>query len=227
MRRILAPGGPAGNSQFVQDGAPSSENVRRTPCSYIRGRSPLGLQRCGASKVLNDGRIRECRPARTHRSGWAPVLRRCTSVTGGPKRRADVRRRQKRTILRPDRAETAQGCPGELYKDWRRCVSSLAGDELLSAVDIIGRAGEGRVDHDVHGKCGDVGRFDDAPDGKRRTQLLASGIEAIAEKRRRQRGIDETGGDQIDSDRRELEREAGGQRRHRGGDRRYEPEAET
>ena len=31
------------------------------------------------------------------------------------------------------------------------------GDELLPAVDVVGRAGEGRVDHDVDGERGDVG----------------------------------------------------------------------
>jgi len=34
----------------------------------------------------------------------------------------------------------------------------LADDELLPAVDVVGRAREGRVGHDVNGERGDVGR---------------------------------------------------------------------
>ena len=37
--------------------------------------------------------------------------------------------------------------------------ASLAGDELLPAVDVVGRARERRVAHDVHGKRGDVVGF--------------------------------------------------------------------
>ena len=48
----------------------------------------------------------------------------------------------------------------------------LSADELLAAVDVVGRAGERRVGHDVHGERGDVGRSDDAPDRKRVAKLL-------------------------------------------------------
>jgi hypothetical protein len=34
----------------------------------------------------------------------------------------------------------------------------LAGDELLPAVDVVGRASEGGVGHDMYGERGDVGR---------------------------------------------------------------------
>src|ERR1017187_6898186 len=83
----------------------------------------------------------------------------------------------------------------------------LALDELLPAVDVVGRAREGGVGHDVYGERGDVGRSDDAPDGKRGAKLLAAVFEFIAEERCRQRCVDEAGGDEVDSDGRELERE--------------------
>ncbi len=60
---------------------------------------------------------------------------------------------------------------------------SLGGDELLPAVDVVGCAREGGVGHDVHGERGDVGRPDDAPDGKRGAKLIAAVFEFIAEQR--------------------------------------------
>jgi hypothetical protein len=39
-----------------------------------------------------------------------------------------------------------------------RCPLQLTGDELLPAVNVVGRSGEGRVGHDVYGERGDVGR---------------------------------------------------------------------
>ena len=39
-----------------------------------------------------------------------------------------------------------------------------SGDELLTAVDVIRRPGERRVDHDVHGERGHVGRGDHPAD---------------------------------------------------------------
>ena len=46
-------------------------------------------------------------------------------------------------------------------------------DELLAAVDVVGRAGERGVRHEVDGERGDVGRSDDASDRQRRAELLA------------------------------------------------------
>src|SRR5579863_9246358 len=57
----------------------------------------------------------------------------------------------------------------------------LAGDELLPAVDVVGRARERRVGHDVDGERGDVGRFDDTPDRKRGAKLIAAVFEFIAQ----------------------------------------------
>src|SRR5207244_3489241 len=87
--------------------------------------------------------------------------------------------------------------------------AKLAGNELLPTVDVVGRAREGGVGHDVYGERCDVGRSDDAPDGKRGAKLIAAVFEFIAEERCRQRCVDEAGGDEVDSDGRELERQVG------------------
>src|SRR2546427_3471532 len=103
----------------------------------------------------------------------------------------------------------------------------LAAEELLPAVNIVGRAGEGRVGHDVYGERGDVGRSDDAPDGKRGAKLIAAVLELIAEERCRQRRVDEAGGDEVDPDGRELECQVGCQGGECGGDCRRDPEADA
>src|SRR3954462_2581370 len=81
-------------------------------------------------------------------------------------------------------------------------------DELLAAVDVVGRAGEGRVGHEGNGERRDVGRSDHPADGERRAQLLAPGLESVGgEVRGRQRRVDEARGDEVDAYRGELERE--------------------
>ena len=92
-----------------------------------------------------------------------------------------------------------------------RCPLQLTGDELLPAVDVVGCAGEGGVGHDVYGERCNVGWCDDAPDGERGAKLLTAVFELVAEERCRQRCVDEAGGDEVDSDGREFEREAGGE----------------
>src|SRR6266516_7618651 len=82
-------------------------------------------------------------------------------------------------------------------------------DELLPAVDVVGRTRQCRVAHDVNGQRGDVSRPDDAPVGQRRAELVASLVEVVAEEGCREGSVDESCGDQIDADRRELERKAG------------------
>jgi hypothetical protein len=54
-------------------------------------------------------------------------------------------------------------------------------DELLAAVDVVRRAGQSGVGHEVNGERGDVGRSDDPPDRERRPQVLAAGIEPVSE----------------------------------------------
>src|SRR5882724_9886589 len=77
-----------------------------------------------------------------------------------------------------------------------------SGDELLAAVDVVCRAGEGGVGHEVNGERRDVGGSDDPPDGERRAQLLAPGVESLGgEVRGRQRGVDEAGGDEVHANR--------------------------
>ena len=106
-------------------------------------------------------------------------------------------------------------------------ASLAAGDELLPAVDVVGRASESRVGHYVYSERGDVGRFDDTPDGKRGAKLIAAVFEFIAEERCRQRCVDEAGGDEIDSDGRELERQVGCEGGERSGYCRRDPEADA
>ena len=43
-------------------------------------------------------------------------------------------------------------------------VGEVLRDELLSAVYVVGRSGEGGVGHDVNGECGDVARPNDPTD---------------------------------------------------------------
>jgi len=52
---------------------------------------------------------------------------------------------------------------------------------VLPAVDVVGRAGDGGVGHDVDGQRGDVGRADDAADRQRRPQFGAALVEVGAE----------------------------------------------
>src|SRR4051812_6735825 len=47
-------------------------------------------------------------------------------------------------------------------------------DQLLTAVDVEGRAGDRRVRHEMNRERGDVGRADDSPDRQRRAQFLAA-----------------------------------------------------
>jgi hypothetical protein len=56
----------------------------------------------------------------------------------------------------------------------------------------------------VYGERRNVGRSDDAPDGKRGAELIAAVFELIAEERCRQRCVDEAGGDEVDSAARSL-----------------------
>lgn len=58
-----------------------------------------------------------------------------------------------------------------------------------------------------------------AADGKRGAELLATRVELRAEQRCRQRRVDETRGNEVDADRRKLERERSGKCGHRGGER--------
>ena len=82
---------------------------------------------------------------------------------------------------------------------------SLVAEQVLAAVNVAGRARERRVRHYVHGERSDVRRPDGAPDRERRSELITAIFEVVAEQRRRQRCVDEAGGDQLDADRSEFE----------------------
>ncbi len=87
-----------------------------------------------------------------------------------------------------------------------------AGYQLLAAVDVIGPAGEGFVAHDVNREGCYVSRLDDPPDGEGGAELGAAIVEVIAQERCGQSSIDEAGGDEVDSDRRQFKSQAGSER---------------
>src|SRR5271157_871039 len=91
-------------------------------------------------------------------------------------------------------------------------------DKLLAAVDVVRRAGDCRVAHDVDGQRRDVSRPDDAPNGQRRTELVTPSVEVVAEDRCRKGRVDEACGNQVNADWRELEREIGDEGGERDGD---------
>ena len=66
-----------------------------------------------------------------------------------------------------------------------RVGSGSSLDELLSAVDVEGRAGDRRVRHEVDGQCGYVGRTDDPSDWQDGTELLAARVQLVPEEPRR------------------------------------------
>jgi hypothetical protein len=51
---------------------------------------------------------------------------------------------------------------------------------LLAAVDVVGRAGDRRVRHKVHGGSGHVVASDHAPDGKCVAELAAARVKLVA-----------------------------------------------
>ena len=65
------------------------------------------------------------------------------------------------------------------------------------------------------------------PIGSVARSSFAALLESVSEQRCRQRGVDEAGGDEVDANRRELEREGRRERRQRGGGGRGDPEAVT
>src|SRR5580692_7862660 len=98
-------------------------------------------------------------------------------------------------------------------------LTSLArGDELLSAVDVIGCARERGVGHNVHGERGHVLRSDDTSDGKRGAKLVAAFFELIAQQFRGQRRVHESRGDEVDSHGRDFKRQVSGEGGERSGD---------
>ena len=109
--------------------------------------------------------------------------------------------------VRPITADEAGGLRVEIYAD-----------ELRPAVDVVARPRERRVGHEVNGERGDVGLVRRRARWQRRatpSRLASSSV--VGEGRRRQRGVDEAGGDGIDANRGELDREGRRERRQHGG----------
>src|SRR3954466_13958878 len=96
--------------------------------------------------------------------------------------------------------------------------------ELLSAVDVVRRAGERGVAHDVNSERRYVGGPDDTTNWHGPAALLAAATELVAEERSRERCVDEARCDHIDADRRELQAEGRRKRWKRGGGRRCDAE---
>jgi hypothetical protein len=105
--------------------------------------------------------------------------------------------------------------------------ATLSGDELLSSVDVICCSRKGRVDHQVNGECRHVCRSDNATDGKRVAEMTAPVLEFIAEQGRRQRRVDEAGGDQVDANGRKLKRQGRGKGGERSGHGRHNPKSDA
>jgi TetR/AcrR family tetracycline transcriptional repressor len=100
-----------------------------------------------------------------------------------------------------------------------------ARQELLPAVDVVGRPGDSRVDHQVHRQPGDVGRLDHPPDGQLGAELGAARVQVTAEQPGRQPRVNKAGRDEVDPDRRHLDRQAGDQGGQRGAERGHERQA--
>src|SRR5271155_2402046 len=77
----------------------------------------------------------------------------------------------------PFDSESSFDCSGRYCSYW---LLSLRGNELFSAVDVIGCTREGGVGHNVYGERRHIRRSDHASDGKRGTKLVAAFFELIA-----------------------------------------------
>ena len=76
------------------------------------------------------------------------------------------------------------GAHGVAFRSVLRGGSWSAGDELLPSVDVVRRAGQGGVGHQVQRQGGDVSRTDHAPDRERPTQLVTTRLQTVAEQLR-------------------------------------------
>src|SRR5262249_39344424 len=101
---------------------------------------------------------------------------------------------------------------------WTFMLLWLGGDELLSAVDVIGCAREGGVGHNVYGERGHVHRSDHASDGKPGAKLVATFFELIAQQFRGQRRVHESRGNEVDSHGCDFKRKVSGEGGECSGD---------
>lgn len=72
---------------------------------------------------------------------------------------------------------------GGIGRETPRLLLRCSRDELLAAVDVVGRAGQCGVGHDVDGESSHVGWSDDSPDWERPAQLIVAGFETVAQQR--------------------------------------------
>src|SRR5690348_1882815 len=98
-----------------------------------------------------------------------PASPRTTSVRLSPRRMSSTSRASAaHSLARP--SNTSDQWIGDTIVDHRRLIltpayrrsasSGASRDELLPPVDVVGRAGDRSVDHEVNGERGDVGRAD-------------------------------------------------------------------
>jgi len=134
---------------------------------------PFGQSRQSSrTKMESIGRIEALRCATD-----APGVRRHDS--GYPRRIHFAHERTQDWVVRANGAGFTSDQALSTEAAW---ISILEpGDELLPAVDVVNRARERRVGHDVYGERGDVGRSNNAPDGKCGSKLIAAVFEFIAE----------------------------------------------
>src|ERR1700682_2018010 len=115
----------------------------------------------------------------------------------------------------PRDSESSFDYSGRYCSYW---LLSLRGDELLSAVDVIGCAREGGVGHNVYGERGHVLQSDHASDRKRGAQLVATFFELIAQQFRGQRRVHESRGDEVDSHGGDFKRQVSSDSGERSGE---------
>src|SRR3954468_12924204 len=96
---------------------------------------------------------------------------------------------------------------------WRKRYPAFL-DQLLTPVDVVRPTRERRVGHQVQGERGDVAGADHAADREGAAELLPARLYLIAEQPRRERRVDEAGGDQVHAHRGDLEREGGDELGH-------------
>src|SRR5262249_56452490 len=92
---------------------------------------------------------------------------------------------------------------------WWSSGPSSVGQELLAAVDVVGRAGEGGVGHEMHRQRRNVGWSHDATDGERGAKLCPARLELVAEDLGGEGRVDEGGRRHVHPDRLRLHLQGG------------------
>src|SRR6185312_3247301 len=181
--------------------------------TYIADRPP-----CAPSTSCSSQAAAVFRSSTAPRSTTGACARSSTTSAAGaaassPRRPASPSTNGARAGCSPPPASTTTPIHPSTPIDRRtRRSAGRASHQLLAAVDVVGGARERRVRHQVHRQLGHVGGPDDAPDREGLPQLLPARLDVLAQQPGGQRRVDEAGGDQVDPDRRDLERQVLDQR---------------